>query len=357
MRSRKRTLLLQIIVILSLTCIVGGCQTNLNLSSVAQIKPENIVLEEIRIPSTDGNYKIYLRHKKLARQETPKADEVVLFLEPFSIPTAKAFDVPGYSWMNDFAKKGYDTWAMDFRGFGQSDRPKEMNAPPGQNPPVVTHREALKDLAAAVETIKKNRNVDRINLVGWSWGAVVAGEYAALQPENVNKLVLYGFMHGFRLPSMTEPFESKQNPGKFNPQAPAYQVVDFETGMHHWHMMMNGRPLASSEAMEKVENVFAESDPTGKNGASRMIRRPMGPLKDLYSIWTNRPLYDLSKITSPVLVIYGDSDFFAEKKVLRKLTGTKEKKEVVIPEATHWVLYEKNRDILLENTDRFLRQH
>ncbi|MGA8942878.1 MAG: alpha/beta hydrolase [Thermoactinomyces sp.] len=352
MRSRKRTLLLQIIVILSLTSIAGGCQTNLNLSSFAQIKPGHVILEEFYIPGPSGE--IYLRHKRMARQKTPKADEVVLFLEPFSVPTAKAFDVPGYSWMDDFAKKGYDTWAMDFRGFGQSDRPREMNALPEQNPPVITHREALEDLTAVVDYIRQKQNVDRINLVGWSWGAVVAGEYAARQPENVHKLVLYGFMHSFLLPSMAEPFESKQKPGQFNPQAPAYQIVDFETGMHHWHMMMNGRPLVSREAMEQVRNVFVTSDPNTKYRGNQAIRRPMGPLKDLYSIWTGRPLYDLSHITSPVLVIYGDSDFFAEKNVLKKLTGAKEKKEVVIPEATHWVLYEKNRNLLLQETDLFL---
>lgn len=355
MKTRKKTLLLGIVGTLCLVGLLSGCQTD--LSSFAQIKPKKIVLEEQKIPSLDKDFEIYLLHKKLARKSTPAADEVVLFLEPFSVPTAKAFDVPGYSWMDDFAERGYDTWAMDFRGFGQSDRPEEMDAPPQQNPPVVTHQEALKDLTAVIHYIKKKQNVDKVNLVGWSWGAVVAGEYAATQPEDVHKLVLHGFMHGFPLPSMTEPFAGKQNPEQFNPRAPAYQVVNFETGMHHWHMMMNGRPLASREAMKQVENVFTASDPTGKTRADQMIRRPMGPLKDLYSIWTNRPLYDLSQITSPVLVIYGDSDFFAEKNILKKLTGTKEKKEVVIPEATHWVLYEKNRGMLLEETDLFLKQN
>ena len=39
----------------------------------------------------------------------------------------------------------------------------------------------------------------------------------------------------------------------------------------------------------------------------------MGPLEDLYAIWNNRPLYDVSQIISPVLVIYGEDDWFAEK--------------------------------------------
>ncbi len=67
----------------------------------------------------------------------------------------------------------------------------------------------------------------------------------------------------------------------------------------------------------------------------------MGPLEDLYSIWNNRPLYDASQITSPVLVIYGEDDLFADRDMLSKLTGAKHKKEVVIPDATHWAVYEK----------------
>lgn len=67
----------------------------------------------------------------------------------------------------------------------------------------------------------------------------------------------------------------------------------------------------------------------------------MGPLEDLYWIWNNRPLYDVSQIISPVLVIYGEDDWFAEKDMRSKLTGAKRKKEVVIPHATHWAVYEK----------------
>ena len=53
----------------------------------------------------------------------------------------------------------------------------------------------------------------------------------------------------------------------------------------------------------------------------------MGPLEDLYAIWNNRPLYDVSQIISPVLVIYGEDDWFAEKDMRSKLTGAKRKRK------------------------------
>lgn len=350
-----KALHLLMVTSLCLASFLIGCQSNNHKNHQSSHAQKGLTLEETKIPSLDQGIEIYLRHKTQSDQKA-QSKEVVLFLEPFSVPTAKAFDVEGYSWMDDFSNKGYDTWAMDFRGFGKSTRPREMNTPPNQNRPVVTYLEALKDLTVVVDYIKKKQKVDKIHIVGWSWGAIVAGAYATQKPENINKLVLLGFMHGFSLPSMTKPFESKENRGEFNPQSPAYQVIDFDKGMHHWHMMMNGKSLASNDALEKVRSIFIESDPTSKTREKQTIRRPMGPLQDLFSIWTNRPLYDLSKITSPTLIIYGDADFFAEKNLLEKLTGTKEKKEVVIPDATHWVLYEKNRNELLTATDQFLKQ-
>jgi pimeloyl-ACP methyl ester carboxylesterase len=38
---------------------------------------------------------------------------------------------------------------------------------------------------------ERKRGVKKVSLIGWSWGAMMAGYYASLHGENVNKLVLY----------------------------------------------------------------------------------------------------------------------------------------------------------------------
>lgn len=336
--------------------VLGGCSfSGAQHSGNPEQASGNVVLTEATIPGSDPGIQLYVRNKHLDTKQTYQSQDVILFLEPFSVPTTEGFDVPGYSWMEDYAKKGYDTWAMDFRGFGRSTRPTAN--PSTADKSEVRATECEKDLQAVVEYIKKTRDVSKINLVGWSYGAVIAGMYAADHPENVEKLVLYGFMHGFNLPMITKPFDTKDKPGQFNPDVPEYQVVDFDTAMHHWHMMMDGMNLVTPDAMEAVRNVFNSSDSTSSTRQNHAIRRAMGPMVDLYEIWNNRPLYDLSKIHAPVLVIHGDKDFFAEKGILDKLTGTQDKKEVVIKDATHWVLYEKHRDQLLSAVDQFLRGH
>ncbi len=317
--------------------------------------PQTVAFEEQRIPSTDAGIELYLRHKSVKGEPPLKNQDVILFLEPFGVPTAEAFDVPGYSWMEECAQKGYDTWAMDFRGFGRSTRPVQMDKPPAENPPVIRATDAVKDLEAAVEFIKKSRQVEKINLIGWSWGSVVASMYAIAHPETVKNLVLYGSMHGFNLPSMAQLFEAKDKPGELNPNLPAYQVVTPDATLHHWHMMISGKDLVSDAAMSAVEKVILASDPASQTRQPPSVRRPMGPLVDLYYIWTNRPIFDAAKIQDPVLIIRGDADFFADPTFINKVTGTSRKKEVVIPDATHWALYEKNRAQLIDETEKFLR--
>lgn len=312
-----------------------------------------VVLTEHKIPGIDHGIELYLREKANADRQHFSKDNVVLLLEPFSVPSAEAFDVPGYSWMEELAKEGYDAWALDFRGFGKSTRPAAMEKPPLENPPVVQATDAIKDVEAAVEYIRKTRKIDRVNIIGWSWGGVVAGMYAAGHPEKVNKLVLYGAMHGFSLPSMVKPLE--EGPGVLKSKLPSYQLVTFDMIIHHWHMMMKNHDLASKEAFEAVGKVFMGSDPTSVSRQPNSIRRPMGPLIDLYYIWSNKPIFDAARIKASVLLIRGDADLFADATFFDKLTGAARKKEVIIKDATHWVLYEKNRHQLLSETAHFLK--
>ncbi|SDY85603.1 alpha/beta fold hydrolase [Bacillus sp. 166amftsu] len=334
---------------LFLIILMSGCFNSTETSQNAQTS--KVVKEKLEIQQ--GEEKLHLLHKNLNNKKQYTSDEVILFLEPFSVPTAQAFDVPKYSWMDEYARKGYDTWAMDFRGFGHSSHPQEMSEPPSKNRPVIHLNDATKDLETVVTWIKKKRNVKKIHIVGWSYGGVVAGNYAITHPQDINKIILYGYTHGFELPMMTKPLENPLQPNQFNPEASAYQMVDFDKGMHHWHMMMGNKKIVTNEAMDAVKQVFINSDPMSENN-NQMIRRPVGPLEDLYSIWNNRPLYDVSKITAPVLVIYGEDDLFADRNMMSKLTGAKQKKEVVIPDATHWAVYEKNHSILFEQVLNFI---
>lgn len=307
--------------------------------------------------SGDG-VELYLREKRPGWQERCSG-RAVLFLEPFGVPSAMAFDVPGFSWMDYVARRGFTAYALDVRGFGRSTRPAGMSQPPAANPPLVRAAEVLPDVDAAVDFIRRACGAEKVDIIGWSWGAVVGGMYAAENPGKVDRLVLYGAMHGFDLPWMAKLFEDPAKPGQIK-NLPAYQVVGPPALIGHWDKMINdmvgpGKADARSpEALAAVTKVFLASDPSSpKEG---QIRRPMGPLVDLYYIWTSRPIYDASKIQAPTLLIRGDRDEFADPTFIDRLTGAAWRREVVIGDATHWVIYEKNRDQLLREVQAFLEE-
>ena len=124
---------------------------------------------------------------------TPK---VLLFLHGGTFPGTVAFDLDyeNVSMMRHFAKLGWDTFALDLEGYGQSTRPPIMDEPekyPDSQAPIgldVT----LADVGRTVDFIRDLRAVDKVHVLGWSSGAMAeAPLYAIQQPDKVAKLILY----------------------------------------------------------------------------------------------------------------------------------------------------------------------
>src|SRR5688572_23329507 len=97
------------------------------------------------VPSIEGQTtQVYVRERALAStvlRGSPTADRVVLFVHGAGTPAEVAFDVPyqDYSWMGYLARAGFDVFAMDVTGYGQSTRPPAMNDPCN----VVQNRQAV----------------------------------------------------------------------------------------------------------------------------------------------------------------------------------------------------------------------
>jgi pimeloyl-ACP methyl ester carboxylesterase len=68
----------------------------------------------------------------------------------------------------------------DYRNYGGSTREPAIDEPPSKNQPVTRSNLALRDVEAMVNAIKGKRGVKKVTLIGWSWGAMMAGYYASL---------------------------------------------------------------------------------------------------------------------------------------------------------------------------------
>jgi pimeloyl-ACP methyl ester carboxylesterase len=111
-----------------------------------------------------------------------------------------------YSVVRYLARNGYTVWRVDIGGYGKSDK--------YENGFDVTTLNASKDILTAMEKIRELQGVEKVNVMGWSWGSMTTGLAAESHPEYFRKMVWIGPCFGGTLPKteVTEPFSPLSYP-------------------------------------------------------------------------------------------------------------------------------------------------
>ncbi|MFL7904662.1 alpha/beta hydrolase [Azospirillum argentinense] len=318
--------------------------------------PHTVVTEERYIPAKDAGIQLYLRNKRPAGVTAFGAERTVLLVHGSSYPAHTAFDLPldGMSWMDYMAGRGFDVHCLDLRGFGRSTRPPEMDRAAAAAEPVVDTSTALRDVAAAVEHILESRSIDRLCLIGWSWGATLVGAYTAEHGERVARLVLYA-------PQWLR--DTPHPAGGCTPLG-AYRTITVGDARQRW---LSGVPEDRRDALvppawfDAWASATFASDAGGATQEPPVIRAPNGNIADSMTYWcSGRPLYDPGRIRSPTLVVVGawdaDTPVAMAEQVFRELGAASQRRMVVIGDATHTVLLERNRMQLFRETQLFLEE-
>jgi pimeloyl-ACP methyl ester carboxylesterase len=121
----------------------------------------------------------------LAQYQTQDGDKKPILLVHGLTYSSHEFDVnyADYSLTRYLANNGYAVWLLDIAGYGDSGAVEDGFTPNSDY--------AADDIAAAVNLINAISGTKKIDVLGWSWGTVTSGRFAAKYPELVNKLVLY----------------------------------------------------------------------------------------------------------------------------------------------------------------------
>lgn len=313
-----------------------------------------IVMEEFRVPSDPG-LEIYVRNKRRADMTRFAAAKTVVFLHGATYPSETAFDlqVGGFSWMDYIAERGYDVYLMDVRGYGRSTRPPQMDRPPAENPPFGGAEEAMRDLDAVIEFVRKRRGVERVNILAWSWGTAVAQWYATRQPAKVEKLALYAPLWIRQTASLVQ-----AGPGPLG----AYRTANMQQAKQRW---LNGVPEAKKETLipagwyEAWSAATLASDPEAAKRNPPVIRAPNGSVADSQKYWGAGVIpWKAGDIRAPVLLVKAewdaDTPAYMAQTLFPLLTGAPWKRYVEIGEGTHTVILEKNRLALFRAVQAFL---
>lgn len=194
-----------------------------------------------------------------------------------------------YSLVRFLADKGYTVWRLDIAGYGQSDKPDDGF--------VVNSDYAADNIYYAVKEICELTGKSKVDVFGWSWGTVTTSRFVSNYPEIVSKLVLYA-------PIVSGIGESN---------------VDADYHKNSWENAVGDFQLNSDGEIdeEKVEPAIVEylgSSCWKYDGEGS----PNGPRRDI-CVDESITLIDMSKISVPTLIIYGDADPYLNYELIDKM--------------------------------------
>jgi pimeloyl-ACP methyl ester carboxylesterase len=314
----------------------------------------DIVTEEIYVPAAEPGIDLYVRNKRPAAMDAFPSERILLFVHGATYPAEATFDLPveGRSWMDHIASRGYDVYLMDLRGYGRSTRPPEMSLPAEANGPIVTTDVAVADFGTVVEHILERRDVERINVMGWSWGTVTTAAFAAANKDKVARLVLFAPIWLREGPS---PIASGGELG-------AYRTVTRDAARQRW---VAGAPeearadLIPDGAFDAWWRANMAADPVGSAEQPPVVRAPNGVLEDSRRYWSaGTPYYQPADIEASVLLAVGEWDVDTPPSMAQTLfsllSNAPAKRLVLIGGGTHTILLEKNREQLFREVQLFL---
>ena len=319
--------------------------------SAAEPTPK-LVTEHFMVDAADPGIKLYVRNKRPEEMKQFASEKTLLFVHGATSPAEATFDLAleGLSWMDYIARHGWDVYLVDVRGYGGSTRPPEMDQPAANNPPVATTDVAVKDVSSAIDFILRRRNVPKLSLMGWSWGTVIMGAYAADHPDKVDRLVLYA-------PSSVR-------------SSPAPQAASRPLGAYVETQMARTRERVQAGAPEEKKNelmpaswfeawsaAVLATDPLGSKQQPPVLRSPAGWAHDARTYWdAGKPYYDPARIKAPTLLVVAEWDYRVPdaQALFQKLPNGSDKRLVQIGEGTHAVMLEKNRMQLFQEVQFFL---
>ena len=253
-------------------------------------------------------------HLDCVREAQAEPGKAILLLHG-STYSSHIFDVDygDYSLVRRLAREGYGVWRLDIAGYGRSGGVADGFMPDTAY--------AAGDIAAAVEAIVRETGLEKVDVLGWSWGTMTAGRYAAGRPEHLGRLVLYGpVLVGLGGDAGTEPFSHNT----------------WEGAAEDFQRRADGR-IDEAIADPVVVGLFCSGCWRYDGDSS-----PNGWRKDAL-VDPSRKLIDLDSIAAPTLVICGDRDPYMDWEAVNScLDHLPEGSRLeIIPGGSHIVMYEK----------------
>jgi pimeloyl-ACP methyl ester carboxylesterase len=308
---------------------------------------------------------LFLRERMLAAPPDRAAPRpVILMLHGGFAPSIVAYDLRyrDYSYMAQMARAGFDVFTFSHTGYAPSPRPRmddPVNVDPSfqqhlvphvlatAQPPrypfkLVSSRTEWDEIDSIVEFIRELRGVDRVHLVGWSTGAPRAGGYAALHPDKVGRLLLYG-------PSQF--FEREDPPATMpEPGSPTLlQTREFLLDRRWRDHVHDARQIEDPAVCDAFWRELMAIDEIGASWGREGLGIMRAPNRMNFG-WKA----SLAQIEAPTLYLLGEHDNYARRLESWKALAAPQRMFVRVAGCSHFMQFERARHLLYRATAEWL---
>lgn len=327
-----------------------------------------VAVSDFRVPGTGPGVSLHVRNKRLLGDRARAHQPVVIFVHGATYPGTAVFDhamFGGGSWLDDMAVHGFDAYSFDVRGYGLSSRPEELGENGRRGLPYARTYDAVADLKAVVDFVRERTQGLQANLIGWSWGTAIAGEFASTHCDLVRHLVMVSPLWIIRnspVVAMSRWMTSALPTLLHGDLLGAYRSITKAEARQRWVRGLD--PDVAEQLIPSAEFEIwwqALSNIQGGDGTmGESVKAPNGVMADLMDIWSaGGATYNPENIVAPTLLLLGEWDVdtpaYMAFEIFSRLKSASYKRLEVLARGTHSMALEVNRVDLYRRTREFLQ--
>lgn len=297
-----------------------------------------------RIAGPHPGLQLLLRHLAGGRNGTVLYVHGATF--PSALSVAHRFD--GRSWRDALCEAGFDVWALDFQGFGGSDRYPDMDQDADTHSPLCRTEDACRQLDAAVRFILQHTGASALSLLAHSWGTMVAGRFAGAHPDLVDRLVFFA------------PITRRDGSKGAAAPGPAWRVITNAAQQARFveDVPPAEPPVLSGPHFDDWAERYLDSDADSRLRNPAGVKVPAGPAAEIARAGQGDLAYDPGLIGAPVAILRGEWDSLVTDADARwlwdALVRSPIKRDVKIGRGTHLMHLESSRLALWRESVAFL---
>ena len=298
--------------------------------------------------------KIFVHNKRPANVEVFASNKIVVLQHGATYGSAAFYVMAGrMSWMDYLAARGFDTYCLDLPGYGLSERPPQMSKPAEASQPFMRTPEATQCLGFVCEHIRNRRGVEKLCLIGHSWGTSITASYTSSHRNFVERLVLYA--------PVWHRTGGERSPVHVDGELGAYRTVSRAASLARRQEGLSEEQKHSVMPTEWFDSWWETVAATDPELGGEAIRAPNGVVADGQEYWENhRALYDPAQIQVPTLITVGELDRdtppYMAQTLFPLLTSAPWKRLSVLSGGTHTILMESHRMLLFRSVQQFLEE-